>query len=166
MSAKPIKTILEAAPELRQLTKRSQQLLHLQRLLREALPTTIAERTVVANFLSGNLTIATDSGAAAAKIRQLTPRLVNKLRRLEPDLNEIKVVVQITDDDKPLHNRRIFLDHKAKNALLTLSSRLEASPLRSAVLRLADRANPLNNKQETLNEVNSHEDQQDNDSDS
>lgn len=165
MSAKDIKTILDDAPELRMLTKRSRQLLHLQRHLREALPASIASRTVVANLASGTLTIAIDNGAAAAKIRQIVPRLLKKLRRQEPELNAIKVLVQVTANHKPLHQKRIFLDHTARNALLTLSSRLGSSPLRSAVLQLADRATPLNYKQETLNEVNPYENQYDNDPD-
>ena len=166
MSAKVIKSILDDAPELRPLTKRSRQLLHLQHHLREALPTSIATRTVVANMSSGTLTIAIDNGAAAAKIRQLVPRLLKKLRRLEPELNAIKVQVQVTGIHKPLHKKRIFLDHTARNALLTLSSGLGSSPLRSAVLQLADRATPLNYKQETLNKVNSDKNQDNNDSDS
>jgi len=166
MSIKEIKTILDDAPELRALTRRSRQLLHLQRHVRAALPAAIASRTVVANFSSGILTIAVDNGAAAAKIRQIVPRLLNKLRGQEPELNAIKVLVQVTADHKPLPKKQIFLDHKARNALLTLSSRLGTSPLRSAVLQLADRATPSNNKQETLEKVNSHENQSNNDSNS
>jgi hypothetical protein len=165
MSAKEIKTILDNAPELRALTKRSRQLLYLQRLIRESLPNGIASRADVANLECGKLTIATDNGAAAAKIRQLVPRLLNKLRPFEPELNAIKVVVQVRLDHKSLHKKQIFLDHKARNALLTLSARLETSPLQSAIRRLADRATPSNYKQETLDKVNSHKNQYDNDSD-
>jgi hypothetical protein len=166
MSAKEIKTILDSAPELRALTKRSRQLLYLQQLVREALPTGIASRTVVANLESGKLAIAVDNGAAAAKIRQIVPRLLNKLRPHEPELNAIKVLVQVTPVHKSLHQKRNLLDHKARDALLTLSSRLETSPLRSAVRRLAARATPSDYKQETLNKVNSYKNQHDNDSDS
>ena len=166
MSAKQIKTILDDAPELRALTKRSRQLLHIQHGLREALPAGIASRTVVSNLASGTLTIAIDNGASAAKIRQLVPRLLKKLRRQDPEVNAIKVLVQVSADHKPLHKKRIFLDHKARNALLTLSSRLGTSPLRSAVLQLADRATPSNYKQETLDKVNSYENQHNDDSDS
>jgi hypothetical protein len=166
MSTKAIKTILDDAPELRMLTRRSRQLLNLQQHLRAALPAGIASRTVVANLSSGVLTINIDNGAAAAKIRQLVPRLLNKLRGQEAKLSAIKVLVQVTSDHKPLHKKRIFLDHKARNALLTFSSRLAMSPLRSAVLRLADRATPSENKQETPKKVNSYENQENNDSNS
>lgn len=165
MSAKKIKTILDNAPELRMLTQHTRQLLYLQRLIREALPAGLASRTVVANLESGTLTIAIDNGAAAAKIRQLVPRLLNKLRPQEPELNAIRVKVQVTVDHKSLHKKRIFLDHNARNALLTLSTHLETSPLRSAVQRLVDRATPLDYKQETLDKVNSYKNQHDNDSD-
>lgn len=165
MSAKKIKTILDNAPELRMLTQHTRQLLYLQRLIREALPAGLASRTVVANLESGTLTIAIDNGAAAAKIRQLVPRLLNKLRPQEPELNAIRVQVQVTVDHKSLHKKRIFLDHNARNALLTLSAHLETSPLRSAVRRLADRATPLDYKQEALDKVNSYKNQHDNDSD-
>ena len=164
MSAKEIKTILDNAPELRMLTKHTRQLLYLQRLIREALPAGIASRTVVANLESGTLTIAIDNGATAAKIRQLVPRLLDKLRLQEPELNAIKVQVQVTVDHKSLHKKRIFLDHSARNALLTLSAHLETSPLQAAVRRLADRATPLDNKQETLDKINTYKNQNDNDS--
>lgn len=165
MSAKEIRSILDNAPELRTLTKHTRQLLDLQRLVREALPASLASRTFVAHLESGTLTIATDNGAAAAKIRQLVPRLLNKLRPQEPEVNAIRVQVQVTVVHKSLHKKRIFLDHNARDALLTLSARLETSPLKSALRRLADRATPSNYKQETLNKVNSYKYQHDNDSD-
>jgi len=165
MSAKEIKSILDNAPELRTLTKHTRQLLDLQRLIREALPASLASQTAVANLESGTLTIAIDNGAAAAKIRQLVPRLLNKLRPLEPEVNAIRVQVQVTVVHKSLHKKRIFLDHSARDALLTLAAHLETSPLRSALRRLADRATPSNNKQETLNKVNSYKNQHGNDSD-
>ena len=78
MSAKLIKSILDEAPELRTLTKRSRQLLHLQQYLKEALPTNIASRSAISSLSDGALTIATDNGAAAAKIRQMAPRLLSR----------------------------------------------------------------------------------------
>ena len=142
MSAKLIKSILDEAPELRTLTKRSRQLLHLQQYLKEALPTNIASRSAISSLSDGALTIATDNGAAAAKIRQMAPRLLSRLHRQEPEVTAIKIRVQIMSGDKPLRKKQIFLDPKARSELLTLSSHLDESPLRSAILRLAERVKP------------------------
>ena len=165
MSTKEIKAILDDAPELRVLTKRSREFIHLQQRLRAVLPSGVASNTFVSGLSEGVLTIAINNGAAAAKVRQLVPRIIDKLRSQEPELNAIKVLVQVTAEHKPLHKKRIFLDHMAKNALLKLSTNLDASPLRSAVLQLADRAAPLDHEQETLNNVNSYENQSNNDAD-
>jgi len=165
MSAKAIKQILASAPELRPLTEQSRRLLHLQQLLRAALPVGIASQVAVGNFASGTLTITTVSGAAAAKLRQIKPRLLKQLRRDERELNSIRILMQVSTPHNSLHKKKIFLDHAARDALLTLSSRLESSSLRSAVIRLANRNATSNPKQETLEDRDSYKNQCDNKSD-
>ena len=159
MSAKAIKLILDSAPELRQFTEQSRRLLHIQHLVSKMLPAGIAPQVAIGSFESGTLTISTSNGAAAAKLRQLKPRLLKQLRVVERELNSIKIVVQVFAHDNPLPRKKIFMGHTARNALLTLATRLESPALRSAVIQLANRNAPLNCKQETLEEVDSHENQ-------
>lgn len=159
MSAKAIKAILNSAPELRPLTEQSRRLLYLQQLVRATLPIGIASQVAVACLASGTLTITTVSGAAAAKLRQVKPRLLKQLRQVERELNSIKIVVQVPLHHNPLPKKQIFLGHTARNALLTLSSRLKSPSLRSAVIQLAYRDATSNSKQETLEEIDSYKNQ-------
>ena len=159
MSAKPIKSILDSAPEVRALTVQSRRLLQLQQLLRATLPAGIASQVAVAGFTSGTLSVTSGTGAAAAKLRQLTPRLLKQLRRDHRELNAIKVLVQVPPHHNPLPKKQIFLGHTARHALLTLSARLESPSLRSAVIKLANRSNASNHKQESLEEIDNDENQ-------
>jgi len=164
--AKAIKLILDNAPELRALTEQSRRLLQLQHLVRATLPVGVASQVSVGSLASGTLTITATSGAAAAKLRQLRPRLLKQLRRDERELNSIKIVVQVSPQHNPLPKKQILLGHTARSALLTLSSQLESPSLRSAVLQLANRGATSNRKQETLEEIDSYKNQRDNSTDS
>ena len=129
------------------------------------LPVGIASQVSVGSFTSGTLTLTSASGAAAAKLRQLKPRLLKQLRRDERELNSIKIVVQVGTNSNPLPTKQIFLSPTARDALLTLSSRLESPSLRSAVIQLARRNAPLNSKQETLEQIDSYKNQSDGETD-
>ncbi|HUU71581.1 MAG TPA: DciA family protein [Burkholderiales bacterium] len=158
MSAKPIKSILDNAPEVRALTLQTRRLLRLQQVLRAALPENIASQVAVASLISGNLSLTTNSGATAAKIRQLTPSLLKKLRLEDRELNALKVLVQVPIHHNPLPKKQIFLDNTGRNALLTLSKRIESASLRTAIVKLASRFQPSDNKQESLEEIDPDED--------
>jgi hypothetical protein len=166
MAAKHVKTILDNTAELRNLTDQSRRLQRLQHRLRASLPADIATLVSVGELASGRLTIHTPSGAAAAKIRQLTPRLLKALRRGEPELNAFKIMVQVSRHHNPLPKKQIFLGHTAGRELLTLADRLADSPLRLALRQLASRAVSSDNKQETLEEINAYKNQYDNQADS
>ncbi|UCD67301.1 MAG: DUF721 domain-containing protein [Betaproteobacteria bacterium] len=165
MSIKAIKAILDSAPELKSLTEQSRYLLHIQQLVRKMLPTGIASQVSVGYFNSGTLTLTSSSGAAAAKLRQLKPRLLEQLRRTEPEVNSIKIIVQVGTNPNPLPTKRIFLGPEARDALLALSVRLDSPTLRSAVVQLASRGATLNSKQETLEDIDSYKNQSDDDAD-
>lgn len=159
MSAKPIKNILESAPEIRGLTIQTRRLLQLQTALRSALPAGVAPQVHVAGLASGTLSVTAGSGAAAAKLRQITPRLIKILRRQERELSALRVLVQVSVHHNPLPKKQISLNNTAREALLTLSERLESEPLRSAIIALAKRGKPLDNKQETLEKIDADKDQ-------
>ena len=159
MPAKLIRAILDDTADLRALTAQTRRLLRLQSLLRRSLPAGINDQFSVGAFISGRLTVTTHSGAAAAKFRQLSPRLLKTLRHEEPELNAFKVTVQVSADHNPLRKKQIFLDPAAREPLLTLAEKLDNAPLRSAVLSLAQRAGASYHKQETLKEINSDKNQ-------
>ena len=162
MSAKPIKSILDKAPEIRALTLQTRRLMSLQQTLRATLPPNVASQVVVASFTSGTLSVSTTSGAAAAKLRQLTPRLLRKLRLEERELNALRVLVQVPNQHNPLPKKQIFLDNTGREALLTLSSQIASAPLRDALIKLAGRTRPSDNKQKSLEDIEADEDQCDN----
>ena len=161
MSVKPIKRILNDAPEFRALTLETRRLAKLEELLKTALPQGIAAQTTVTGVSSGTLRLSANNGPAAAKLRQLSPRLLDKLRREERELNALKVSVQAPALHNPLPKKQIFIDNTGRDALLTLSRQIEPGSLRDAIIRLAGRCQPSDNKQESLEKIDADKDQRD-----
>jgi hypothetical protein len=76
------------------LADRAGLLIEMRRLFREVAPAGIAQVCQVANFRSGTVIIATQNSAAAAKIKQLAPRLMTLYLSKGWQVNAIQVQVQ------------------------------------------------------------------------
>ena len=95
----------------------------------------------VANVRSGKVVIHADNGAVAAKIRQMSQRLCDELRKGGVECMELEVKVQprqsayptTTSTQKPLSG-------KAFGTLQATAENLPAGPLRAALDHLLQRA--------------------------
>ena len=123
------------------LAERARRLKDLQRLLFEAVPPALAGASRVTNLKSGILVISAENAAVAAKLRQLAPRLLSHLEKCEIQVTGIQVDVQVkahkinAEDDVT----RRALPPDAIKEISELAGRLPASPLKSALSRLAAR---------------------------
>lgn len=143
MPSPPIRrvgTVLISAPEFEDITRHAKRLLLLQRALTGALPKTLADHATVANLNAGNAVVFARNGTVAAKLKQMSQRLLIKLREQDPEINAIQVQVQEPIVDKPLPQKQISLSSTARQALDELSNRLQNSPLRSSVEGFSQRA--------------------------
>ncbi len=143
MAARSLDAYLNSAGGLARLSAHAGRLVKLQRVFERIAPSYLAASSRVANFKLGKVVIHADSGAVAAKLRQLLPSLVDEFSLKGAEVTEILVKVQ------PSHaaaqqNSRVqapVLATSAKADLRRLAGDLPAdSPLKAALERLVRRS--------------------------
>jgi len=141
MPTNKIGKFLTASAELKALSDKAQRLLRLQNTFFDSAPPLLAQACRVKNFREGVLFIVAENTAVAAKLRQLTPRLLSNIRKQEPQITGIQVTVQVTGSrnevGRPPQKNEISVDSIEK--LRNLSERIPASPLKSALTNLVRR---------------------------
>jgi hypothetical protein len=130
-----------ATSDLRSLARNANRLKDLQHLLFAAIPPALAGASRVSNFKSGLLVISADNAAVAAKLRQMTPRLLSHLGKSEIEVTGIRVDVQVKAHKIKAEDTvtRRALPADAIQEISGLAERLPPSPLKSALTRLARR---------------------------
>jgi hypothetical protein len=135
MSDKRVGLLLDSLPELQALNRELRQLAALQSALAEMLPGGLATSASVALLKAGELILVADNGAAAAKLKQMAPRLLTSLRQRGYDITGIRLQVQVTIRDNPLPQKQISLSSAARQAINSLSEQINPSPLKDALTR-------------------------------
>ncbi len=139
MSEKRVGLLIDTLPELQTLTQKTRQLMALQSVLVDVLPGDLATSVSVALVKAGELTLSAENGAVAAKLRQMAPRILIKLRQLGHEITGIRLQVQVRMRDNPLPQKQISLSPRARDAINFLSERIETSPLKTALKRFGRR---------------------------
>ncbi len=138
MTDKRVGLLLDSLPELQALRGELRQLADLQSTLADALPENLAACTNVALVKAGELVLVSDNAAAAAKLRQMAPRILIVLQNRGFKINGIRLKVQVSVRDNPLPQKQISLGSQARSAIESLSERLSPSPLQAALKRLGN----------------------------
>ncbi|MEZ5616117.1 MAG: DUF721 domain-containing protein [Rhodocyclaceae bacterium] len=143
MAARSIDAYLDSAGGLARLSAHAGRLVKLQRVFERIAPSHLAASSRVANFKLGKVVIHADSGAIAAKLRQMLPSLVDEFSFEGAEVTEIQVKVQ-PGGVAPQHKKRVVaptVGSSAKTGLTRLAEELPAdSPLKEAVERLVKRS--------------------------
>lgn len=143
MAARSLDAYLNSTGGLAHLSAHAGRLVKLQRVFEEIAPSYLAASSHVANFKLGKVVIHADSGAVAAKLRQMLPSLVDEFSLKGVDITEIQVKVQ-PSGVAPQHKRGVTaasVGPSAKSGLSRLAEELPAdSPLKEAVERLVKRS--------------------------
>lgn len=139
MQARSLEECLAADDGLARVSGHAARLLRLQRVFEATVPRPLARGARVANLKLGKLVIHADSGAVAAKLRQITPTLVDVFKKQSAEVTGIEVKVQ-PRTDKPAvataPDHGPLGDH-AKQGLTSLADKLPPdSPLRQALKHL------------------------------
>ncbi|MFN7087696.1 MAG: DciA family protein [Burkholderiales bacterium] len=141
MPARKIGNLLTASGELKALYRHAQRLLELQQVFSDSAPAALARASRVKSCRGGTLHILADNAAVAAKLRQLTPRLLLLVQKREPQITGIQVAVQVAKaaatTRKTPANPALSLDSIEKFRLL--SEQTPDSPLKSALTNLVRR---------------------------
>lgn len=142
MAAKSIGDWLsrQAAPE--DVIRRANRLLALQRLYANCVPESLARLSEVANLKDGELLVRADNGAAAAKLKQLAPTILDKIKTNNQDVTKLTVTVRPAGQPFPgagAQAKRARVPADGVHHFEALSGSLQDSPLKSALQRLAAR---------------------------
>jgi hypothetical protein len=122
--------------------RQANRLLALQRLYANCVPEPLARTSEVVSLRDGELLVRADNGAAAAKLKQMTPTILDKLRKKNQDVTKLLVAVRPAGQqvaDAGAHEKRARLPAASVHHFEALSSELQDSPLKSALERLAAR---------------------------
>jgi len=141
MPSKKLGEFLSSAPETGRLVPQAAELLEIRQALRDLLPDTMRAFCEIARVKQGSVVIFAENNATAAKLRLISPTLLNELRRRGMQLTGIELRVQGGKSQAPQVPRRaVELSSAAGEALDQLSAQLPDSPLRTAIRSLARKA--------------------------
>jgi hypothetical protein len=135
--ARQLKTLLNGNQELHPLLTRVQALSDLQTHFTAVAPPHLAQSVQILSLKLGRLSVAAANAANAAKLRQLAPELVTLMQNRGCEVSGIVVKVQVSYDRRQPPPDKRQLSKTAQHELLELSRRLDDSPLKLALDRIA-----------------------------
>ena len=134
-----IGSLLASLPELQAISVRIKRLSALQQAYSKAIPSELARGSRVAFERSGTLVVCADTGAIAAKLRHLAPRIVAEIVKSDREVTSIRVELQIMQSNiaRPQATRR-GIGPAGLTSLKTLRDSLPEAPLRRALSALLE----------------------------
>lgn len=137
-----LQRFLGAGDTLTRLHDHARLLLRAQEGLRAMLPGPLAESCSVANIRDGNMVVFAHNGSVAARLRQMTPSLINGFAARGQIVQAIQVKVGLVvqaEPPPPREARRV--GSVGRESLAALIAELpEDAPLRESLQRLLDRS--------------------------
>jgi hypothetical protein len=139
MPARKVSEILGADSALGKLAAASRRVEQLQRIYLEAVPTALSRTSRIGWVRGGVVSVIASNGAAAAKLRQMTPRILEGFRRHGIEFNSMRIEVQVDADARQaaFGGGLKRLSPRASSALEEALRTVAPSPLRDALQRLA-----------------------------
>ena len=133
--------LLGATEELKALSAHVRRLRELQTLYLETAPRELATASRVRDYRAGTLVIAAEHAAIAAKLRQIAPRLLTAIKKAEPQVNSVRIEVQVSGDSPPAAPaaEKTSLTVDAIDKFEELAEALPRGALKSALTNLVRR---------------------------
>lgn len=140
MPARKLSEILGADDALGTLAAASRRVDQLQRIYLEAVPAAFSRASRIGWTRGGVVSVIASNGAVAAKLRQMTPRILERFRRHGLEFNSMRIDVQVdAAAERPPRARSKGLSPRALSAVEDALRSVEPSPLHDALARLARR---------------------------
>jgi len=121
------------------LMPQARRLIELRRIFATALPESLARYTSIANIKQGKLVIFAANGAVAAKLRLLSPALLEQVSTRATEVTGLEVRVQPSVGSVQVPEKSVKMSKIGAANLTQLCEQLPDSELKSAVNRLARR---------------------------
>lgn len=142
MTSRRVDTFLKALGEMpaqRSLFISINQIIQLEQAFAKIVPPQLSRHCVIGKLANGKLIIYADSGAVAARIKQIVPTLLDKLG---PQIISISIQIGVHNYPKNVINvpskLKLPLSQIATQNLNQLAQAMPESPLRSAIESLLD----------------------------
>jgi len=141
MPAYNIRSLLGASNEFKALRDKTQRLRALQQAYVGSTPVELAEASRVGYVRASTLWIFTDNSAVAAKLRQMLPRVLPVIQKLEPEITGIQIQVQAEKGEiSPVHHAKKAMLSLDNIELIEILAKSVPDPdLKSALTQLAAR---------------------------
>jgi len=119
------------------LMPQARRLIELRRILATVLPESLARRSSIANIKQGKLVVFAASGAVAAKLRLMSPALLEQLSKRGIEVTELEVRVQPPLPLPQAPEKSAKMSSKGASELNHLCEQLPDSELKKALIQLA-----------------------------
>lgn len=140
MHSKNLRAYLDSAAGIAALLPQAERLIELRRIYSELVPQQLLRSSSVVNYKQGNVVIFAENNAVAAKLRLLSPRLLNDFSKRGVQVTGIRLEVQPRQEPQrapaPKHAR---LSEAGAESLEALARRLPDSKLKQALAEMAAR---------------------------
>ena len=121
------------------LMPQARRLIELRRILAAVLPESLARWSSIANVKQGRVIIFAANGAVAAKLRLLSPALLEQLSKRGTEVTGLEVRVQPSPPSLQAADKSAKMSSSGASSLEELCEQLPDSELKNAVGRLASR---------------------------
>ncbi|MGB5080463.1 MAG: DUF721 domain-containing protein [Burkholderiales bacterium] len=121
------------------LMPQARRLIELRRILAAVLPESLARWSSIANVKQGRVIIFAANGAVAAKLRLLSPALLEQLSKRGTEVTGLEVRVQPSSPSLQAADKSAKMSSSGASSLEELCEQLPDSELKNAVGRLASR---------------------------
>ena len=159
MNSPVIGSLLCSLRELQASLVRVKHLIALQQIYARAVPGNLAKKSRVAFEQSGAVVIVADTSAVATKLRQLAPRIVDKIVKFAPEVTSIQVEVQVTRGGDAGASRLPRIGPRGRSSWSQLRDALPPSQLRNAVVKLLQRGSESSDEHQPLYDEEREHDQ-------
>ena len=147
--------LLNSLTDLEAIRVRAERIAALQQAYFAAVPRELAQSSTVGYETQGTLVLLAASGAVAARLRQLTPRLLLTIRKQFAEVKAIRIEVQLVRGTKRRAPQMRRVGATGLRSLTELEAGLADGPLRDALRRLIrreagqDRQRPADSAEES-----------------
>ena len=140
MHSKNLRAYLDSTAGIAALLPQAERLIELRRIYSELVPQQLLRSSSIVNYKRQTVVIFTENNAIAAKLKLLSPRLVNDFSKRGVEVTGIRLEVQPRQETlKALTPKQAKLSAAGTESLEALAKRLPDSKLKQAVTEMAER---------------------------
>ncbi len=140
MHSKNIRAYLDSTAGIAALLPQAERLIELRRIYSELVPQQLLRSSSIVNYKRQTVVIFTENNAIAAKLKLLSPRLVNDFSKRGVEVTGIRLEVQPRQETlKALTPKQAKLSVAGAESLEALAKRLPDSRLKQAVTEMIER---------------------------